>query len=94
MKGMVGIENSLSEIIAVLNESGHNEVAIDLSVKQRDMRIESKQLQSLKEIEGLCHIKALGDLHVSGFEGYDWANRIGKVGSKCRRIIEQIEENT
>jgi hypothetical protein len=94
MKGIIGIQNSLTEIVSILDEAGFQDISSDVKSKQTELDDSSNQLKVLKELEGMFHIKALGDLNVPNSNGWNWPNKVGKVGSKCRRVINQIEKGT
>ena len=50
------------------------------------------QIDALNEIEGLCHVKAFGDLYLESFEGWDWPSKVSKLGQACRKYRRQIEK--
>jgi hypothetical protein len=62
----------LSELIA----SGHLDLAQDLSssVSLSENGSPSEKAEALKRIQLLCHIKALGDIHVKGPSWTEWLN--------------------
>ncbi|GBL06355.1 hypothetical protein [Glaciecola sp. KUL10] len=51
-------------------------------------------LAALQEIEGLCHVKAFGDLYLESFEGWDWPSKVSKLGQACKKCSSKISRNT
>jgi hypothetical protein len=64
------------------------EAQIDLLDKSESL------LEALREIEGLCHVKAFGDLYLESFEGWDWPSKVSKLGQTCKKYSLKISKNT
>ncbi|MDO6745687.1 hypothetical protein [Gilvimarinus sp. 1_MG-2023] len=81
---MDSIKNLASEIEQNLRHNNFNDYAdgIHLSI----MKLDRKEtiLEGLSEIESACHIKAYGDLYLETLSGWEWPNKLSKLGSMCR----------
>ncbi|QBY05047.1 hypothetical protein E2K93_17155 [Thalassotalea sp. HSM 43] len=80
------------------------EIALDLrthDLLEQALMLESQidlldqadnQINALNEIEGLCHVKAFGDLYLESFEGWDWPSKVCKLGQACKKHRLKIEK--
>ena len=85
-------------------KSQATEVALDLrthDLLEQALMLESQidllnevnnQIDALNEIEGLCHVKAFGDLYLESFDGWDWPSKVSKLGQACKKYRVKIEK--
>ena len=94
MKKIDSVKQFLDEMITDLEDAGQNAWANDLKQLLLLLDDENETLRALEEINGLCHVRILGDAHMPNFEGYEWLNKVGKLSQKSRRALRVNTENT
>jgi hypothetical protein len=94
MKGLNAINNAVNEISNDLTTDGHHDIAKILNQYSAQLHIENEREKALNEIIGLCNIRSMGDLNMPSYNGWQWANKIEKLGKKCSKLIYQLHQNT
>jgi len=89
------MQNSLRDaaapILTELSSSGFSTIGSDLEVCLEHAVTGSLEIRraALERIEGLCHIKALGDLNVKMASGNDWLHLLSTLRSAARAALER-----
>ncbi len=85
------IRDLLLEMSQDLSESGHLAQARQLSAASSNLNRPECVEETLKKVQSLCHIRIYGDLYLKNFDGFEWANKVGKLGSMCNKKLNKLK---
>ncbi len=76
------------QVLDILKENGFHEDAAELAdLIHTLLKDQSKSQSSAKEIEGLCHVKALGDLNIQTISYSEWGILLEKLSSYAKKKV-------
>ncbi len=90
MKDFEHIQELIREMAEDLNENGLSQYANSLLTSSNQLDNPDMVVDTLSSIEGSCHIKAYGDLFLETLPGYEWPNKVSKLGNMCRKKRNKI----
>ena len=79
------------DIIKDLRENELSNYADSLQKSIDKLDSSESAIEGLSEIEGACHVKAYGDLYLETFSGWEWPNKVSKLGNMCRKKKEALQ---
>jgi len=91
MKNINSIKEFANELVGDLIENGQTHGAKILNKQIEKLNHQDTIIEALTEIESYCHVKALGDLYLETFSGWEWPNKVSKLGEKCRKTLKAIK---
>lgn len=92
MKGLNAVEAATTDIITALRTAGvAGEIIGELEKAVAQLADDSTRLEALRQIQGMCHVKDLGDLNMGQFSDHEWWNLLARLGTKCGRAIRRVE---
>ncbi len=81
----------IEQVIKILKENGYQDwasrienLALDLTKGPDD-----KKFNAAREIQGLCHVRSLGDLKIDSVSGWEWNTLLEKLNKSSQRKIKQ-----
>ena len=85
------IQNLLLEMSKDLSENGHLAQARQLSAAYSNLDRPECVEETLKNVQSLCHIRIYGDLYLENYVGFEWANKVSKLGSMCKKKLNKLK---
>jgi hypothetical protein len=91
---MTTISESISSIVADLNQGGFFKDADDLQhladlALDRTLSADTRK-DALNQIEMRCHVKSLGDFYLPHLSQEDWWGRLEKLSRLTKRHVQSI----